>query len=150
MALPGFKDVETIAADLTEAPAEPFDAVLFDVRRARRPAPPRRHLDVMRLKSPNDVSALDVQAAFLERAPLRSPLVYCTCSLEPEEGEVQVNAFLAVHPSSRVPVDPAEIGGLAACVTKDGDLCTLPHPFLVPEANADLAGLAARLVRTAQ
>jgi 16S rRNA (cytosine967-C5)-methyltransferase len=152
-------DVDTIAADLTEwTPAEPFDAVLFDAP-CSATGTVRRHPDVMRLKSPNDVKALsDLQAALLERAPLwvkpGGTLIYCTCSMEPEEGEVQVNAFLGNHPEfKRVPIDPAEIGGLVACVTKDGDLRTLPH-HLVPEANPDLAGLdgffAARLVRTAQ
>jgi 16S rRNA (cytosine967-C5)-methyltransferase len=46
----------------------------------------------------------------------------------------------------RKPIDPAEIGGLAQCVTADGDLRTLPSHL------AELDGLdgfyAARLVRT--
>lgn len=51
-------------------------------------------------------------------------LVYATCSLEPEENEIQVNRFLAAHPEfSR---DPAP--GIPAELTTDlGDLLLLPQ-----------------------
>jgi 16S rRNA (cytosine967-C5)-methyltransferase len=73
-------------------------------------------------------------------------LVYCVCSLQPEEGEAQVDAFLARRPGfARRPVDAAEIGGLAGCITPAGDLRTLPSHL------AEAGGLdgfhAARLVR---
>jgi 16S rRNA (cytosine967-C5)-methyltransferase len=56
-------------------------------------------------------------------------LVYCTCSLQPEEGEKQAAAALARHPSlCRVPVTPTELGGLTA-ITRDGDLRT--HPAML-------------------
>ena len=36
-------------------------------------------------------------------------MVYCTCSLEPEEGETQVAAFLRRQPDMRrVPIEPGE------------------------------------------
>jgi 16S rRNA (cytosine967-C5)-methyltransferase len=154
MARLGLKDVETVAADLADwTPAEPFDAVLFDAP-CSATGTIRRHPDVMRLKSRADVAALaELQGRLLERAPLwlkpGGTLVYCTCSLEPEEGEAQIAAFLAAHPRfRRRPVTAAEIGGLAAAITADGDLRTLPH-HLVPDADPSLAGLdgfyAARL-----
>jgi 16S rRNA (cytosine967-C5)-methyltransferase len=58
-------------------------------------------------------------------------LVYCTCSLEPEEGEEQVEPFLARHPEfALVPVDPSEIAGLTQLISPAGTLRTLPcHGF---------------------
>ncbi len=54
-------------------------------------------------------------------------LVYCTCSLEPSEGEAQIEAFLAEAPEIEiVPVTEDEIGGLGECVTAQGFLRTLP------------------------
>jgi 16S rRNA (cytosine967-C5)-methyltransferase len=54
-------------------------------------------------------------------------LVYCTCSLEPEEGEAQVAAFL--HRTSefaRAPIAPGEAGAPPEAATPDGDLRLLP------------------------
>ena len=54
-------------------------------------------------------------------------LVYCTCSLEPEEGEDQVAARLAAQRPRARPVAPAEIGGLAKRRSPPaGTLRTLP------------------------
>ena len=105
------------------------------------------------LKSADDVARLAavqerLLAAAVEMLAPRGMLVYCTCSLEPQEGVQQVERLLArnVH-VTRVPVKNEEIGGLAECVTKDGDLRTLPCHL------ADRDGLdgfyAARLVRSA-
>ena len=55
-----------------------------------------------------------------------SMLVYCTCSLEPEEGPDRVESLLrSGAPVERRPVDPDEIGE-ADWVTAEGDLRTLP------------------------
>jgi len=66
---------------------------------------------------------LDACAALVEPGGL---LVYSTCSLEPEENEGQVEAFLARWPEfDREP--PGSLTGLAAdCVTDRGDLEILP------------------------
>ena len=74
-------------------------------------------------------------------------LVYCTCSLEPQEGVGQIERVLAGGaPVRRRPVDAAEIGDLGECLTGDGDLRTLPCHL------GEIDGLdgffAARLVRT--
>ncbi|MBV9979717.1 MAG: MFS transporter, partial [Bradyrhizobium sp.] len=79
-------------------------------------------------------------------------LVYCTCSLEPEEGEQAISALLAETPEMRrVPIEAGEVAGLAEIVTSDGDLRTLPCHLPHPEPR--LGGLdgfyAARLVRSA-
>jgi len=50
-------------------------------------------------------------------------LVYATCSLEPEENEAVVQAFLAAHPEIRV--DPP--GEFPLPIDPDGTLRCLPH-----------------------
>jgi 16S rRNA (cytosine967-C5)-methyltransferase len=115
----------------------------------------RRHPDVAWTKKPSDISALAAtQAALLDKAAeLTRPggrIVYCTCSLEPEEGEQQIAALLRRNPDlTRLPVRPEEVGGLAELVTAEGDLRALPAHL--PDADPRLAGLdgffAARLVR---
>ena len=74
-------------------------------------------------------------------------LIYGVCSLEAEEGPRQVEALLARGGDvQRSRVDGNEIGGLNQCVTRDGDLRTLPCHL------ADKGGLdgfyAARLIKT--
>ncbi len=125
-------DAELIAADAADwRPATPFPAVLLDAP-CTSTGTIRRHPDIQRLKGPGDVAALaGVQARLLAHAgTLTAPgglLVYCTCSLQPEEGRRQVEAFLAAGaPFRREPIDAAEIGGLAEAVRPDGDVQTLP------------------------
>jgi len=67
-------------------------------------------------------------------------LVYCTCSLEPEEGEAQIAALLRRNPDvERDPVLAEEIGGLSGCLTPEGDVRTLPCHL--PADNPRMAGL---------
>jgi 16S rRNA (cytosine967-C5)-methyltransferase len=78
-------------------------------------------------------------------------LIYCTCSLEPEEGEGAISALLASETAlRRAPIEPAEVAGLAEIVTPTGDLRTLPCHL--PHTDPRLAGLdgfyAARLVKS--
>jgi 16S rRNA (cytosine967-C5)-methyltransferase len=92
----------------------------------------RRHPDIPLTKTPQDLIQLTrLQGELLERATrLVRPggtLVYCTCSLEPEEGEQQIARLLSNHPQmARRPVEAREIGGLDQAITKDGDVRTLP------------------------
>jgi 16S rRNA (cytosine967-C5)-methyltransferase len=77
-------------------------------------------------------------------------LVYSTCSLEPEEGQQQVEAFLAAHPEfARAPLAAADIAAAPEWITPAGDLRTLPfHLPLEPETLSGLDGFyAARLRR---
>ncbi|MEI9987427.1 MAG: hypothetical protein WDN69_32370 [Aliidongia sp.] len=84
------------------------------------------------LKTPDDVSRLAaVQERLLHAAvDMLEPggtLVYCTCSLEPEEGPRQIAKLLARGaPMTRKPIDPEELGGLSEIITAEGDLRTLP------------------------
>ena len=77
-------------------------------------------------------------------------LVYCTCSLEPEEGERAVAALLERNPGlQRSPIAPAEVGGLSEIITPDGAIRSLPCHLADPEPQ--MSGLdgfyAARIVR---
>jgi 16S rRNA (cytosine967-C5)-methyltransferase len=145
---------ETVAADATEWQAGPFDAVLVDAP-CSSTGTIRRHPDVPWLKREADIVALAaLQSRLLDHAvELTRPggtLIYCTCSLEPEECEQQVEGLLARAPQlRRAPVSPAEVGGIAELVTSAGDLRTLPCHL--PDVDPRLSGLdgfyAARLVR---
>ncbi|ODN72077.1 Ribosomal RNA small subunit methyltransferase B [Methylobrevis pamukkalensis] len=137
-------EAEVVTADVATYAGGPFDAVLLDAP-CSATGTIRRHPDVAFLKGEGDIAELAAQQRrMLERAiDLVKPgglLVYCTCSLEPEEGEAQIRRVLADGlPVERVPVDPAEIGGLADAVTAEGDVRTLPS--MLPNADPRLAGL---------
>lgn len=145
---------EAVAADVTEWQGGPFDAILLDAP-CSSTGTVRRHPDIPWLKSETDIEQLSIfQARLLEHAvTLLKPggtLVYCTCSLEPEEGEQAIAALLArVAGLERRPIVADEVGGLAELLTPLGDLRSLPCHL--PDANPQLAGLdgfyAARLVK---
>ena len=132
-----------------------FDGVLVDAP-CTSTGTIRRHPDVAWLRQEADIAALTaLQKRLLQKAvALLKPggtLVYCTCSLEPEEGEQAIAALLAGEPAvRRAPVETSEVAGLAEIITADGDLRTLPCHL--PHADPRLAGLdgfyAARLVKS--
>lgn len=151
---------ETVVADAVEWAAEDaragtFDGVLIDAP-CTATGTIRRHPDVAWLKQESDIGALTaLQGRLLQQAVrLLRPggtLVYCTCSLEPEEGEQAVAALLAAEPAMRrAAVAASEVAGLSELVTADGDLRTLPSHLAHPN-DPRLGGLdgfyAARLVK---
>jgi 16S rRNA (cytosine967-C5)-methyltransferase len=124
--------VAAVAADaLTWRPEEPADAVLLDAPCTATGAI-RRHPDVPHLKQPEDVARLAVVQEHLLHAAVEmlrpgGTLVYCTCSLQPEEGPDRVDALLrSGAPVARQPLDPGEIEAPSEWVTGEGDLRTLP------------------------
>lgn len=148
---------ETVVADAAEWPGASgsFDGILVDAP-CTSTGTIRRHPDVAWLRQETDIAALTaLQKRLLQKAAtLLKPggtLVYCTCSLEPEEGEQAVAALLAAEPGlRRAPVEKAEVAGLEEIITADGDLRTLPCHL--PHADPRLGGLdgfyAARLVKS--
>ncbi|MEO0618749.1 MAG: transcription antitermination factor NusB [Pseudomonadota bacterium] len=125
-------DAERVTADIFAwAPETPFDAVLLDAP-CSATGTIRRHPDIPLLKSETDIDALVTQQkAMLRRvAEFLKPggkLVYCVCSLEPEEGEVQIADFLAENSTFRlVPIAHGTHGISAAMLTEDGMLRTFP------------------------
>jgi 16S rRNA (cytosine967-C5)-methyltransferase len=145
---------ETVEADATLWQAEPFDAVLLDAP-CSSTGTIRRHPDIPWLKSEADLVKLTaLQGRLLDRAAaLVKPggtLVYCTCSLEPEEGEDAVAALLGRDSGlRRRPIAPGEVVGRAELLTPQGDLRTLPCQL--PDPDPRWSGLdgfyAARLAR---
>ena len=131
-------DAETVVADALEWDGGPFDAVLVDAP-CSSTGTIRRHPDVPWLKSEADVSVLtSLQQRLLDRAVgLLKPgatLVYCVCSLEPEEGENQITALLARDPRvARKPITPQDVFDRAEFVTPAGDLRTLPLHLVDPD-----------------
>jgi 16S rRNA (cytosine967-C5)-methyltransferase len=99
----------------------------------------RRHPDARwRLK----ISDLAVMAA-VQRSILRAAadvvrvgglLIYSTCSLEPEENDVQIEAFLADHPNFVLEPPPSDT--VPAAVLDAGRLRVLPHRHGVDGAFA--------------
>ena len=148
---------EVIAADVTTwAPGRLFDGVLLDAP-CTATGTIRRHPDIWRLKRAADVAQLaDLQGRMLDNASRLvaqgGRLVYCSCSLEPEEGIDHISRFLAANPQfQREPVSASEIGGLGEAISADGDLRTLPtHLQLDDQALSGLDGFfASRLRRVA-
>ena len=151
-------DAETRVADAAEFLSEPvFDAVLIDAP-CTATGTIRRHPDILHLKRDDDIAALAaVQARILDRAAVTvkpgGVLVYCTCSLEPEEGPDQIAKFLATHSEfSRVPVPADEIQANPAWMTADGDLRTLPSQLAeMPDGLSGMDGFfASKLLRKTQ
>ena len=145
---------ETVVADATQWRAGPFDAVLLDAP-CSSTGTIRRHPDIPWLKREGDLAELTtLQRSLLAHAiEVVKPgglLIYCTCSLEPEECEAIVTDLLARDSRlRRRPVAAAEVGGCSELLTAAGDLRTLPCHL--PDATPQLGGMdgfyAARLER---
>lgn len=137
-----------------DPPTATFDAVLVDAP-CTSTGTIRRHPDVPWRKAPGDIAVLSaVQRRLLARAieltKSSGTIVYCTCSLEPEEGENIVAAI--VEQDRRVrrkPIAAADFPGIEEFVTPLGELRTLPCHW--PDADSRMSGLdgffAARLER---
>ncbi|SNS24307.1 MULTISPECIES: RsmB/NOP family class I SAM-dependent RNA methyltransferase [unclassified Azospirillum] len=145
--------VTTVVADATEwRPEQPADAVLLDAP-CSATGTIRRHPDVARLKDEEDVEKLGrIQSRMLYRAvDMLKPggvLVYCTCSLQPEEGEVQITNLLYRRPEMKVvPVTADEVGGMADLLTPEGFVRC--HPGHLADQGGMDGFFAARLKRTA-
>lgn len=152
-------NAEIVVADaVTWTPKTAPDAILIDAP-CNATGTIRRHPDVMRTRDPARAGAfVDLQANLLDHsAEIIKPggtIVYCTCSLDPREGEDQITAFLERHSDfSLVPITAIEIGGMSEAISKTGYLRTLP--FMTPKTidGSSFSGgvdgfFAARLVKT--
>jgi 16S rRNA (cytosine967-C5)-methyltransferase len=145
---------QIVAADVTQWSAGPFDAVLLDAP-CSSTGTIRRHPDIPWLKRDADIAGLaELQRQLIVKAAgLTKPggtLLYCTCSLEPEEGAEIIRGFLAANSGfRRTPILADEVHGQADWLTAEGDLQTLPCHL--PDADPRMAGLdgfyAARMQR---
>ncbi|OSQ40553.1 RsmB/NOP family class I SAM-dependent RNA methyltransferase [Thalassospira mesophila] len=126
------------------------DAVLLDAP-CSATGTIRRHPDIL-LRSSDALmkSLLPIQQKLLLQADrvlaVGGELIYCTCSMQPDEGEFQIKSFLADHPNyARKPITADELGGWDEAITTEGELRILPTHM------ADLGGMdgfyCARLVK---
>jgi len=150
---------EIVTADATKFRGGPFDAILLDAP-CSATGTIRRHPDVAWTKTDDDLGRLmALQARLLDHAvnllKVGGRLIYCTCSLEPEEGEEQIEALLKrCDHITRARFDRSDMialgSELAGAINAQGELRTLP--FMLPADESRLAGLdgffAARLIRT--
>jgi 16S rRNA (cytosine967-C5)-methyltransferase len=150
-------EAESVVADATEwqgGSSGGFDGILVDAP-CTSTGTIRRHPDIAWLRQESELGALmALQKRLLQRGiALLKPggtLVYCTCSLEPEEGEQAISALLATESAvRRAPIDPGEVAGLSEILNQEGDLRTLPCHL--PHQDPRLGGLdgfyAARLIK---
>jgi 16S rRNA (cytosine967-C5)-methyltransferase len=144
-----------VNADVLEwRPDEPADAVLLDAP-CTATGTIRRHPDVARLKRRDDVAALAaiqrrLLAAAAEMVRPGGLLLYCACSLQPEEGPEHV-AWIK-ETDNRLQPEPltpdAAKGALAAlpdAITAEGHMRTLP--FFLSECGGMDGFYAVRMRR---
>jgi len=132
---------DVVTADACDwKPPQKFPYVLLDAP-CSATGTLRRHPDLAHLKSTADVTKLanlqnrllDAAVTFLEPG---GTLIYCTCSLQREEGEAQIEAVLNRHKAlKRSAIARDEIPGIAEFVNDNGELRTLPCQW------PDLGGL---------
>ena len=123
---------ETVQADLLDyRPPAPFDAVLLDAP-CSSTGTVRRHPDVPWTKTAADIAKLaDLQRRLLERAVSfvrpGGTVVFSNCSLDPQEGEALLAAFLSDHAGIALdPVRPGKFAGIDPFLTAEGTLRTTP------------------------
>ena len=127
-----------VADALHWQPEHLFDAVLLDAP-CSATGTIRRHPELPFLKDGSELAELTtLQAALIDRALMflkpGGRLVFCTCSLLPDEGEAQLSAALARHPGLKV--QRPELPGIdPAWITPEGGL------RLRPDYWADLGGM---------
>jgi len=131
-------------------PAAPAPFVLLDAP-CTATGTIRRHPDLPWIKSASDVTYCEQAAAELlaVAADMVAPsglLVFAVCSLEPEEGALQVENFLRLRSDyRREPVTAKDMFGYDEWISAEGDLRTLPC-HLAPQGGMD-GFFAARLRR---
>ena len=148
-------EAELIVADATSLKAQPYDAVLLDAP-CLGTGTLRRHPDIAWTKRARRPRQSHVAAdasprqGGLELTRPGGTIVFCTCSIEPEEGEAQIAALLRRNPDvARWPIEASEVGGLGEIINAQGELRSLPSHL--PDPDPRFAGLdgffAARLRR---
>ena len=128
LARAGGEAATVLAADAMCPPVRPMPAVLLDVP-CLGTGTFSRHPDARFRVTPEALAFLAGQAARMLRAQadVVKPgglLFFATCSLEPEENELQIEAFLAADSRFRREPSAAVPGEL---LTPSGDLVLLPH-----------------------
>lgn len=144
---------ELVTADaLAWQPEEKFDAILLDAP-CSATGTFRRHPEVIWHRSVSDIAG---RAAIQKRFIARSlswlqnggTLVYCVCSLEPQEGEAHLDWLRERDDVVISPIQPSELPGLEAAVRPDGTVRTRPGLRVSGGKPGTLDGFfVARLIR---
>ncbi len=117
------------AFDFTEGG---FDAVLLDAP-CSATGTMRRHPDLPHAKDGSEFSDLIAQqSAMIDHAltllKTGGTLLFCTCSLLPDEGEIQVEEAMERHPDLTPMLTSYDRPGIdSAWITEEGGLRLLPH-----------------------
>ena len=134
----------------TWADERTFDAVLLDAP-CTATGTLRRNPEALYALGPAEIAKLaDVQHRLLDAAAARvkpgGRLVYCVCSLEREEGETQILAFLRRNPEfALTPADADAVGAPSEALAEEGWLRL--HPGQWPERGGLDGFFVARLER---
>lgn len=102
----------------------------------------RRNPDVMWMKAESDLASLiELQARLLDQSlRMLAPggvLIYCTCSLQKDEGENQIEHLLARTSNiERMGIHTSEIGHIPNAITPRGDVRILPY-YLAEQGGID-------------
>ncbi len=144
-------EAELVEHDATTwVPAEKASHILLDAP-CSATGTIRRHPDIVHLKSAEDVEKLVVLqdrllAHAAEQLAPGGTLVYCTCSLQPEEGPERIDRLLEDRADlKRVPIALGEIDGFEEAISRHGDMRTLPCVW--PERGGMDGFYAARLTK---
>jgi 16S rRNA (cytosine967-C5)-methyltransferase len=135
---------EIVTADMLDyGTATPFDGVLLDAP-CSATGTLRRHPEVVWHRSAADIaSRVALQRLLIERAALclnpGGVLIYCVCSLEPQEGEEQAK-WAVSQGLVPLPITAEELDGWAEPVTKDGNVRTHPALTVPGEKGGTLDG----------
>uniref|UniRef100_UPI0025EFE669 RsmB/NOP family class I SAM-dependent RNA methyltransferase n=1 Tax=uncultured Sphingomonas sp. TaxID=158754 RepID=UPI0025EFE669 len=141
---------DTVIADVLDwAPATPADAVLIDAP-CSATGIFRRHPDVLYRAHPAVIAeAAALQARIVDRAAdwvkPGGMLVYATCSLEPDEGEAQLDRFLATHDDYAI--EPARSDELPAGISAHSSGYVRTLPTMLSDAGGCDGFFVARLRR---
>ena len=141
----------TVSAGDVMAQSGQYDAVLLDAP-CSATGTIRRHPDLPHAKDGAGFGALiELQAQMLAHAwTLVKPggrLVYCTCSLLPDEGECQIEDALEMFPEARVGDGVRTLEGIdASWITEEGGLRLRPDYW--PELGGMDGFYMAELVKT--
>jgi 16S rRNA (cytosine967-C5)-methyltransferase len=135
---------DLVTADaLQYSPAAPFDGVLLDAP-CSATGTFRRHPEVVWHRNPADIAGrVALQRGLITQAvACLNPggiLVYCVCSLEPEEGEQQAE-WATGQGLEVVPITASELDGWAVPVTQAGFVRTHPGQIVPGEKGGTLDG----------
>ena len=122
---------ELVTADALDwQPEEKFDAILLDAP-CSATGTFRRHPEVVWHRSISDIAGrASIQKRFISRSLswLHSggTLIYCVCSLEPQEGEAHLGWLAERDDVTLDPIQPSELTGLEQVVRPDGTVRTRP------------------------